>query len=229
MNGGTLTFDVESWSPTPAWVLGETMWSEDLDLGDAEADIGQWLANIGSGAATGAATGAAAGPWGALVGGLVGGGLGAIQTAMAPSQPRPGAPAAQAPAPAPTAPAAPAPRPAPAPSAPASPPRAVAVPVRQGAMTPTTTARGSGDTGGALTAQLGQLVPVLAALVGQLGQAMQARPAASEEFGSGEDTDEGRLVPSEVEAVPPAGAWLAAEARGESIGDDEQGGAAWTN
>src|SRR5262245_4501862 len=65
---------------------------------EAEASAGDWLRNIGTGAASGAATGAVAGPWGALIGGLVGAGLGAAQTGLQGDRPPP---APQRPAPTP--------------------------------------------------------------------------------------------------------------------------------
>lgn len=141
---------------------------------DEEASVGQWLANIGSGAATGAASGAVAGPWGALVGGLIGGGLGAAQTAMAPAQPptpllSPAAPPPRSPAPRP----APTRRTTPSPRPPASRQLAHRPPAPPAPTSPAADPRGT-----QLIDQLATLLPVIAALAAQVSlQAQAAGPA----------------------------------------------------
>jgi hypothetical protein len=65
-----------------------------LSEADIEADVGTWLANMGSGALNfGTAGASVGGPWGALIGGLLGAGLGAVQSATAPDKPPGGQPA----------------------------------------------------------------------------------------------------------------------------------------
>ena len=167
-----------------------------------EASVGQWLSNIGQGAATGAATGMAAGPWGALVGGLLGGGLGAVQTAMAPQQP--------AASPPPAAPRPPPPRPAVRP--PTQRPQAVSPP------TVARPATAAGQPGTAqLLDQIAALVPVVAALaaqVGQLSQVVQAPGAVAQETSAEhwEQGDSGEAVlDGDTWATPGPGACFAAE------------------
>lgn len=195
---------------------------------EEEASVGQWLSNIGQGAATGAVTGLAAGPWGALVGGLLGGGLGAVQTATAPQPPAPSA--AQRPAP----PRPPQTAPPTRPPAPRSAPR----PPTPRLQAPAPAASGADPRTAQLLDQLATLVPVVAALavqVGQLSQNAQAGAAATESSDdeqtdwapqasqddqagdavgwgeSGEDVfDEGSWPKS------PSGEWVAAEDRAEA-------------
>ena len=221
----------------------------DGNLDNAE-DVGQWLANIGSGAATGAATGAAAGPWGALIGGLLGGGMGAVQTALAqnqPQQPRP---------PGPTPPGAPG-SPPPSASGPPAQPNITSAPVAVGTVRPALApaARGTADPGTSVVAQLSQLIPVLATLATQIGAttaanappapaagaaaktppspaaptpATPAAPAAAEATGDAEPgTDDAVKDPDETwpGQDEAAGPWLASESR--TAGDDD-GGDPWS-
>jgi hypothetical protein len=182
----------------------------DGNLDNAE-DVGQWLANIGSGAATGAATGAAAGPWGALIGGLLGGGMGAVQTALAQNQPQQPRPPGSAPPGAPGSP----------PSTPGPPaqPSMTSAPVAVGTVLPAQTpaARGTADPGTSVVAQLSQLIPVLATLATQLGAATAAKsptaPAAAVPVTAA------KTLPSPV----PAPATPAAPSSAEVTGDEEPG------
>jgi hypothetical protein len=160
------------------WVDLPEVWldSESLELDESPEDVGKWLGNIGSGVASGAATGLAAGPWGALVGGLVGGGLGALQTALSQNQQPPQ------------------PQPLPQPSVPprpvqqsAPPPSPVAVGVQRPApraVVPQQRVPATPAQDGALTVQLGQLVPAVVALLGQLSQILKDSQATGAPAGA---------------------------------------------
>lgn len=205
------------WEDTGAWSGAD----------EQEASVGQWLSNIGSGAASGAATGLVAGPWGALVGGLLGGGLGAAQTAAAPRAPAPPRPAPPPHAPPPPAP----PPPTPAAARPPAPPHPQPAPRPAVALRPPAPVTGASTA--QLLDQLASLVPVVAALavqVGSLTQVVQGgavgaapapvgqetveRPGGAED---GDDTAGGGESGEDAadEAVWPqtGGEWTAAEDR----------------
>jgi hypothetical protein len=205
--------------------IAEWLSEAGLSEADIEADVGTWLANMGSGALNfGTAGASVGGPWGALIGGLLGAGLGAVQAATTPDKP----PAGQAPPPSPP------PRPAAAP--PAAPPPAEKPPLR--------TIQNQPDNTAVLVNALRDALPALTLIAQQLSkpkaeseeeqEAEEAPPEVAEdwsqeqewpyaqedvEVASPEQEDEQEDVPSE-QLVPEGEAYAgAALAR---VGEEEE-------